>query len=141
MSKTADNVIAAHGLAPHPFEGWSVEIAHTTGEERRFLWLITAEMFIPWHKMPAEIRWSLVEGSPCAISVSLDGQSASASVVGKGHLPALTIPPNADQTLTSVGRWSLLEGRLRPDASLTDRTDRPDSWYPHPSAGKPTQNQ
>lgn len=134
MDTRADTVIADHGLLPHPFEGWSIETHHETGVERRFLWLITAEMFIPWHQMPAEIVWTLHDGDPCAITISVDGHSAAASVVGKGHLPALTVPEAAFQTLTSIGRWSLLEGRLRPDIPLTDRQDCPDNWYPRPKA-------
>lgn len=135
MTQTTESVISRHNLVPHPFEGWSAELAHIPGTERRFLWLVTAEMFIPWHQMPAETKWSVVEGSPCAVSISLDGLQATSAVVGAGHLPALTIPAKANQTLTSVGRWTLLEGHLQPDIALTDRVDRPDNWHPSPAAG------
>lgn len=135
MIETVDNVIAAHDLKPHPFEGWSKELSRIPGTERHFLWLITAEMFIPWHRMPAECKWLVREGSNCAVSVSTDGEHASASVIGEGYLPSLTLPAAAFQTLTAVGRWTLLEGILRPDIALTDREDQPDHWYPNAGIG------
>ena len=132
MTVTVDDLIEVHGLKPHPFEGWSVETARVSGKERTFLWLITAEMFIPWHQMPAETQWTVTEGAACSVSISVDEAATSSVVIGQGYLPAITVPPTADQTLTTIGRFSLLKGRLRPDAALTDRIDRPDNWYPRP---------
>ncbi len=130
MTETAESVISMLALVPHPFEGWFRESDHVAGKFRTFDFLITAEEYVPWHQLSAAITWRLQAGAPVALSLSADGVTASGQHLSTATPGPVLVPPGTYQTMESFGRWSLLEGTLKPDLGISDRILCPDDWFP-----------
>lgn len=127
-----ERIAAAHGLVPHPYEGWFRETGHVAGEERTILQLIAAGQFVPWYRLSADCRWGHEAGDPAILSTSPDGVRAAAITIAAGGREA-AIAAGTWQTIETSGRWTMLRVVMVPDIAVSDRELAPEQWAPgHP---------
>ncbi|NRA29250.1 MAG: hypothetical protein HRU11_03230 [Parvularculaceae bacterium] len=124
-----DPLIAKHRLSPHPFEGWWRALDESAGPTSEALQLLGALDEAGWHRFPAQVTYRLEEGGPVAITVSDDGEQASARrLVAVGD--TLTVEPHEIRAVSCLGRAALLHLTVEPARPLTDRELMPDDWFP-----------
>jgi hypothetical protein len=114
---TADEVIAALGLAPHPEGGHYVELHRDPldGPGRRgactsIYYLLTAES--RWHRVDATELWCWHAGAPVELRIALDGGPVAShrlgADLGAGERPQAVVPPGGWQAARTLGPWSLV---------------------------------
>ncbi|MEM9810139.1 MAG: cupin domain-containing protein [Pseudomonadota bacterium] len=127
----SDDLITAHALRPHPFEGYWRETAHQSGQSREGLQLLMATDEAGWHQIRADVTFTLLEGGPIAMSLSGDGKTATGY-----HLTApgqsFAIGPDIYRAIACLGAYALVSVSFSPDISISDRDLMPDDWYPKP---------
>jgi uncharacterized protein len=114
---TADEIIAALGLEPHPEGGWYVQTfvdgAGVDGRARStaIYFLLKAEERSHWHRVDAAEIWHWHAGSPIALQIAgSDGQTAThvlGSDLSAGQRPQVVVPAHAWQSARSMGEWRL----------------------------------
>lgn len=122
---TADDIIAALDLAPHPEGGHFRETwrAPATAGERAagtaIFFLLKAGERSHWHKVDATEIWHYHAGAPLHLWRSeTETGPAERAVLGPdipaGQLPQLIVPPDAWQAAESTGDWTLVGCTVSP---------------------------
>lgn len=82
-----------------------------------------------WHRIDADVTYTLKRGGPLSISVSCDGISASGHrLVARND--SLVVTGNAIRALSCLGAEALFQVDVPPGFSVSDRQLMPDNWYP-----------
>jgi uncharacterized protein len=139
-SVTADDVIAALGLAPHPEGGWFaqtwLEPAPDGGRpaSSAIHYLLRAGERSHWHRIDATEVWHHYAGDPLELRVSVDGSSVATHVLGPaviaGERPQVVVPAGAWQAARSLGDWTLVGCTVAPAFTFEGFELAPPDWEP-----------
>ncbi len=139
---TAQDIIRALDLAPHPEGGWYRETWRAqAGEGERpagtsIYYLLDVGDFSHWHRVDAAEIWHWYAGAPLSLSVSPDGHDAQAHIIGPeiaaGQRPQHIVPVNWWQSATSLGAWTLCGCTVSPGFSFDGFEMAPPDWRPVP---------
>src|SRR6476620_4395507 len=108
---TADDVIAALGLEPHPEGGWFSETWREPASEGErpassaIHYLLRAGERSHWHRLDATEVWHHYAGDSLELRVSVDGLTTTTYVLGEdvtsGQRPQVVVPGGAWQAARS----------------------------------------
>lgn len=112
---TANEVIAALGLQPHPEGGYFVETWRSDSDGRS---PITSIYFLlergkpsHWHRVDAAEIWNFHAGAPLRLEIT-EGTQRRDFVLGldfaDGQRPQATVPPGEWQRAETLGDWTLV---------------------------------
>lgn len=123
MTKSAQQIIDALGLAPHPEGGHYAETWREDGPGRAsgtaIYFLLTGDQTNHWHKVDAAEIWHFYAGAPLILSLSETavGPASDHSLgpdLGAGQRPQVIVPPNWWQKARSTGDWTLVGCTVSP---------------------------
>ncbi|MBT6441923.1 MAG: cupin domain-containing protein [Alphaproteobacteria bacterium] len=137
---TADQIISALNLAPHPEGGHYRETwrAPTTGDARgagtAIYYLLTAGERSHWHRIDAVEIWHFYAGAPLALSIN-DGSTNTQELrlgtdLENSELPQAIVPAHAWQSAISTGAWSLVGCTVAPAFQFETFEMAPRGWAP-----------
>lgn len=138
---SADEVIAALGLQPHPEGGFYVETFRDTETDPDGRAASTAIYFLlpegvtsRWHKVDAVETWHFYAGSPLELSISNDGTDKQVIALGsnlaEGQRPQGIVPRDAWQQARSLGAWTLVGCTVAPGFRFEGFVMAPEGWEP-----------
>lgn len=114
---TADQIIGALGLLPHPEGGRFVETYRDPapqggrGHSTAIYYLLRAGERSHWHRVDATEVWHHYAGAPLALHLSDDGRTSRTVTLGddvlSGQRPQAVVPPGCWQAAQSLGEWTL----------------------------------
>ncbi len=140
MALTADQIIDALGLEPHPEGGhyretWRAGAApgeRAAGTAIYFL-LKTGEVS-HWHRVDAAEIWHWYAGSPLELSIHPENDQGRAEHLGPaleaGQCPQVIVPAGAWQSAQSLGAWTLVGCTVSPGFEFSGFEMAPDGWRP-----------
>lgn len=122
---TAEEIIAAFDLAPHPEGGWYRQtwVAEAEAGERpagtAILFLLREGERSHWHRVDAAEIWHFHAGAPLELLIAPDTQGpAVAHRLGtdfaQGARPQAIVPPHHWQAARSLGGWTLVGCTVSP---------------------------
>jgi predicted cupin superfamily sugar epimerase len=139
---TADEVIAALGLKPHPEGG---HFRETFRDEARakggraagtaIYYLLKAGERSHWHKVDAAEIWHWYAGAPLCLAIArADGDEAMVETLGpkldQGEHPQIVVPAHAWQSAESMGTFTLAGCTVAPGFEFSGFIMAPDGWHP-----------
>ena len=139
---TAEAVISALGLRPHPEGGWFAETwraAAAPGARAAastILYLLAAGERSHWHRVDAAEIWQWSAGEALELRIAPpDGGGPVATTrlggdVGSGHRPQAVVPPGAWQSAAPLGAWSLVGCIVAPAFEYAGFELAPAGWEP-----------
>jgi hypothetical protein len=138
---TAEEVIAALGLEPHPEGGWFRETyrhappAGGRGAGTAIYYLLRAGERSAWHRVAdADEIWHWYAGAPLALEIAEEGADARSVVLGpsvtEGERPQRLVPANAWQAARSLGDWTLVGCTVTPAFEFASFEMAPAGWEP-----------
>ena len=138
---SADEVIAALGLQPHPEGGHFVETFRDRGPggERgavtAIYFLLKAGEVSRWHKVDAVEIWHWYAGAPLLLRIAeLEGAKPIEHLLGSnviaGVRPQAVVPAHAWQAAQSLGDWTLVGCTVSPAFKFEGFVMAPEGWEP-----------
>jgi hypothetical protein len=138
---TAEEVIAALGLEPHPEGGWFRETyrhappAGGRGAGTAIYYLLRSGERSAWHRVTdADEIWHWYAGAPLALEVAEHSAPARSVVLGPsltdGERPQGLVPANAWQAARSLGDWTLVGCTVTPAFEFASFEMAPAGWEP-----------
>ncbi len=137
---TADDIIAALKLQPHPEGGWFRETwrAEAADDKRAsgtaIYYLLKAGECSHWHRVDAAEIWHYYAGAPLKLSISEDGKTKEDLILGpdlsKGEAPQLIAPPHCWQAAESCGAFTLVGCTVSPGFEFSGFEMAPENWTP-----------
>jgi predicted cupin superfamily sugar epimerase len=137
---TADEVIAALGLAPHPEGGWYREIYRadaapgTRGPVTAIYYLLKAGERSLWHRVDVTEIWHWHAGAALELGISPDGKGVEHLRLGNdlagGERPQAVVPPRAWQAAQTLGDWTLVGCTVAPAFEFRGFELAPPGWEP-----------
>ena len=137
---TAEQVIAALGLEPHPEGGHYHETFRdrpadgARGAATAIYYLLRAGEVSRWHRIDAIEIWHWYAGAPLALSISPAGQGVETRRLGSdiaaGERPQAVVPAGAWQSAVSLGDWSLAGCTVSPAFAFEGFELAPEGWEP-----------
>jgi predicted cupin superfamily sugar epimerase len=139
---TADEVIAALDLKPHPEGGHFRETfrdrAETSGGRAAgtaIYYLLKAGERSHWHKVDAAEIWHWYAGAPLCLAIAPAGAAqAVVETLGPqldaGERPQIVVPPHAWQSAESMGHFTLVGCTVAPGFDFVGFTTAPEGWHP-----------
>ena len=139
---TAEAVITALGLRPHPEGGWFAETwraASCNGERAAvstILYLLAAGERSHWHRVDAAEIWQWSAGAPLELRIAQPtGRAVVETIrlggdVGGGDRPQAVVPPGAWQSAAPLGAWSLVGCIVAPAFEYAGFELAPAGWEP-----------
>ena len=146
-SLTAEGVIGALGLAPHPEGGWYRETfrdaapaapafpASPRGASSAIYFLLRRGEQSAWHRLrdAAEV-WHHYAGSPLELAISTDGREVVRVRLGcemsRGERPQAVVPAGAWQSARPLGDWTLAGCTVAPAFEFERFELAPPGWRP-----------
>jgi uncharacterized protein len=136
---TADAIISALGLEPHPEGGWFVETFRDAprggrGHSTAIYFLLKAGETSRWHRVndAAEV-WHFYAGAPLQLEVA-DGSGRRSLRLGPdisaGERPQAVVPAGAWQSARSFGDWTLVGCTVAPGFDFAAFELAPEGWQP-----------
>ena len=118
----ADEIIARHGLVPHPEGGHYRETFRAVatdggrGAVASIYYLLKAGEISHWHRIDAVEIWHYHAGAALRLELSLDGSDITRHRLGPGDdaEPQVTVPVGAWQSARSEGAWTLVGCTVAP---------------------------
>jgi uncharacterized protein len=136
----AKSIIETLGMSPHPEGGWYVETFRDADGGRRghstaIYYLLEAGQRSHWHRVvDAAEGWHFYAGSALELSVSADGKSSEAHILGldlaKGERPQFIVPANHWQSARSIGEWTLVGCTVAPGFEFSSFEMAAPDWQP-----------
>ena len=122
---TADGIIAALGLQPHPEGGWYRQTwVAQAGDGIRpagtaILFLLKGEERSHWHRVDATEIWHFHAGAPLELEMATHDEGPAVPHrlgpdVLAGEMPQLIVPAQYWQAARSLGGWSLVGCTVSP---------------------------
>jgi predicted cupin superfamily sugar epimerase len=140
MTTTAQQLIDALGLVPHPEGGWYAEtFRDTPGTSGRaystaIYFLLQAGERSHWHRVDAAEVWLFHLGAPLALELSEDGHTTRLVRLGpdvlSGEHPQAVVPPHAWQQARSLGDFTLVSCTVAPGFDFRYFEIAPFGWEP-----------
>jgi hypothetical protein len=135
---TADEIIAALGMKPHPEGGYFVESFRAPDQPRgastAIYFLLKAGERSHWHKVDADEIWHHYAGAPLELSLSEDGKSVHHLRLGRdlaiGERPQGVVPRGVWQAARSLGHWTLIGATVAPAFQFEHFEMAPPGWEP-----------
>ncbi len=137
---TADDVIAALELQPHPEGGWYRETwrADAKPDERAagtaIYYLLAEGQISHWHRVDAAEIWHWYAGAALTLSLSPDGAAVSHRVLGPdlahGQRPQILVPPSYWQSARSMGAYTLVGCTVSPGFEFSGFELAEPGWEP-----------
>jgi predicted cupin superfamily sugar epimerase len=138
---TAEAVIAALGLEPHPEGGHFREVyRHMPADGGRgdctsIYYLLRAGERSAWHRVIDAVEiWQFHAGDPLALSISADGKDVETHLLGAdlagGARPQAVVPAGAWQSAESRGAWTLVGCTVAPAFVFEAFEMAPEGWEP-----------
>ncbi|MFT6489359.1 MAG: putative cupin superfamily sugar epimerase [Parvibaculaceae bacterium] len=138
--KSAEEIIARLGLAPHPEGGHFRETyrdsngingrAHSTA----IYYLLKEGEASHWHRVDAVETWHWYAGAPLRLRVSNDGESTRDYLLSNDifadHTPQVIVPKSAWQSAHPTGAWTLVGCTVAPGFEFDGFEMAPDNWEP-----------
>ena len=134
---TADEIIAALDLSPHPEGGFFHETWRAPNAGRAhgtaIYFLLRGEDSNQWHKVDAAEIWHFYAGAPLVLSISeSEAGPARDTVLGPdltdGQRPQVIVPPGAWQMALSTGDYTLVGCTVSPGFEFEHFTLAPDGF-------------
>lgn len=137
---SADDIIRALNLQPHPEGGWYVQTfadpdttdgrAHSTA----IYYLLRAGERSHWHRVDAVEVWHYYAGAPLELGLSQDGKVARTVTLGpgvlKGERPQAIVAKGEWQSARSLGDWTLVGCTVAPGFRFEGFELAPAGWQP-----------
>lgn len=122
---TAEEIIAALDLAPHPEGGhyrqtWVAEAAPGTRPAgTAILFLLAAGERSHWHRVDADELWHFHAGAPLVLSRAAEAlgrrrDDVLGADLAAGELPQLVVPAGHWQAARTTGAWTLVGCTVSP---------------------------
>lgn len=120
---TADELIAALDLAPHPEGGhyrqtWVGPLRDGRPSGTAILFLLRSDERSHWHRVDADEVWLFHAGAPLTLSISSNGRHARQHALGtdirSGQSPQVVVPADAWQSARTEGEWTLVSCTVSP---------------------------
>jgi hypothetical protein len=136
---TADEIIEALGLHPHPEGGHYRETWRHVADEGRgagtaIYHLLKAGEFSHWHRVDAAEVWHFYAGAPLELSTYLVGLPVERRRLGqhltRGERPQLIVDPGVWQAARSLGDWTLVGCTVSPAFEFEHFELAPPNWSP-----------
>jgi predicted cupin superfamily sugar epimerase len=138
---TAEEIIAALDLAPHPEGGCYKETyrhkgpAGGRGAGTAIYYLLRAGEVSAWHRVTdADEIWHWYGGAALELRIAEDGRPAETSTLGpailEGERPQILVPINAWQSARSLGAWTLVGCTVTPGFEFASFEMAPEGWEP-----------
>lgn len=137
---TADEIIRALDLSPHPEGGWFREIFRDrpTEDDRAcstaIYFLLDAGQVSHWHRVDAAEVWHWYAGAPLQLDI-VDESMVRTSLrlsanLKDGHQPVGIVPRQAWQSAQSLGDWTLVGCTVAPGFEFSGFELAPAGWDP-----------
>ena len=136
---TADEVIRALGLKPHPEGGHYAETHRIpSGDGERspgtaIYYLLGRGDCSHWHRVDATEIWHFYSGAPLELSLS-PGKGVERCALGPdlslGQRPQVVVPPGRWQSARSLGDWTLVGCTVSPGFEFSGFELAPPGWNP-----------
>lgn len=137
---TAEEIIAALGLKPHPEGGHYKETfrdsakredrAHSTA----IYYLLKKGERSHWHRIDAVEIWHYYAGDALALEISADECKKEHHTLGPdvmgSELPQVIVRPNAWQSARTLGEWTLVGCTVAPGFDSNAFELAPPDWEP-----------
>ena len=138
---TAEEVVEALQLEPHPEGGWFRETfrdapgVRARGACTSIQYLLRAGERSAWHRVRDAVEvWNFHAGDPLMLTISSDGRTRETHLLGAefqaGQRPQATVPPDAWQSAESLGAWTLVGCVVAPAFSFDAFEMAPAGWEP-----------
>ncbi len=137
---TADELIAALDLAPHPEGGHYVESwrAATTAAARApgtaIYFLLRAGEHSHWHRIDSTEIWHFYTGAPLALTTCPEGEAVEELILGgafgAGQRPQRIVAPGVWQSARSLGDFTLVGCTVSPGFEFAGFELAPAGWQP-----------
>jgi len=137
---TADEVIAALGLAPHPEGGHyretfrDAEPTDRRGASTAIYYLLRAGERSHWHRVDAAEVWHHYAGGPLLLALSSDGAGIERHRLGcdlrAGERPQVVVPKGVWQSAEPLGDWTLVGCTVAPAFEFDGFEMAPPGWRP-----------
>lgn len=136
---TADDIIAALDLAPHPEGGWYRETwRHQPADGDRgagtaIYFLLRAGEESRWHRIDADELWHFHGGAPLRLDIAQEGHTESTLLgldLPAGQRPQRRVPPHAWQRARTLGAWTLVSCTVSPAFDFDRFELAPEGWSP-----------
>ncbi len=139
----ASTIVRMLDLTRHPEGGWYRETyRHKAGGDARgastaIYYLLEAGDLSAWHRVTdADEVWHWYGGAPLALTISPDGDDATAWRLGpnlmRDERPQAVVPAGHWQTAESLGAWTLCGCTVAPAFSFDAFEMAPADWRPRP---------
>jgi predicted cupin superfamily sugar epimerase len=136
---TAEEMISALGLSPHPEGGHYREIYRhrpadgSRGASTAIYYLLRRGERSRWHRIDAVEHWSYHAGATLRLALH-DHQGTREHLLGPevavGHCPQVVVPEGTWQTAASTGEWTLVGCIVAPAFELDRLEIAPEGWQP-----------
>ena len=140
MSNTADDLIRALNLRPHPEGGHYREVFRDVrGSDNRarstaIYFLLRANEVSHWHRIDACEIWHWYAGSPLALSIAPVRGAATVHTLGNdiaaGQRPQIVVPERAWQKAATRGLYTLAGCTVAPGFDFDKFELAPDGFEP-----------
>ena len=135
---TADDIIRALDLKPHPEGGHYRETFRDVGAPRgastAIYYLLRAGEHSHWHRVDAAEVWHWYAGGPLELSLSQDGRTPTTQVLGSnlaiGERPQIVVPKNVWQSARPLGAFTLVGCTVAPAFTFEGFEMAPPHWRP-----------
>ena len=144
MTQTADALIAALRLHPHPEGGFFVETWRDPqppggrGHSTAIYFLLRAGERSAWHRVDAAEAWHFYAGAPLDLRLSRDGVHVETLRLGPavtdGERPQIVVPASCWQAACSTGAWTLAGCTVAPAFEFAGFELAAPGWEPGPQA-------
>lgn len=139
---TADEIIAALQLQPHPEGGYFVETFRDTTTDSDGRSRSTAIYFLlkrgersHWHRVDAVEIWHFHAGAPLKLSIAKEAGAPVQAVTLGGDItadrrPQGIVPPHYWQAAETLGDWTLVGCTVAPGFDFAGFELAPPGWAP-----------
>jgi len=131
---TADEIVAALGLAPHPEGGHyretfrHVPAGGGRGAMTAIYYLLKAGERSHWHRVDAAEIWHWYAGAPLALY--MPARHVLGPDLAAGQRPQIAVPANEWQSAESLGAWTLVGCTVGPAFEFAGFEMAPKDWNP-----------
>lgn len=140
---SADEIISALNLQPHPEGGYYAEIYRDEPEDggrgvaTSIYFLLRRDEVSAWHTVDAVELYHHYAGAPLVLSVSEDGKDVRKIYLGADiaadERPFAMVPAGAWQSARSMGAWTLIGCTVAPAFEFDGFEMAPAGWSPVPN--------
>lgn len=137
---TAEEIIAALAMQPHPEGGWYTETFRDRdggprGHSTAIYYLLKAGERSHWHRVKdaAEV-WHFYAGEPLKLRLAKDGEAARAEILGldlsRGERPQIVVVADEWQSAEPLGAFTLVGCTVAPGFEFAKFEMAPPGWEP-----------